>query len=226
MEHRIRIAVVDDHPLFRDGVVHTLSMNDGFEVVGEGASAADAIRLARDLQPHVMLLDMKLPGGGLEAVDEIMLGASHPNILMLTVVDEEESVANAFRSGVRGYLLKGVGRNELVETVKSVAQGDLYVSPQLAAKMLGRLSAPSVALDGHANEAIELTEREEQVLKLLSHGLSNKEIAYRLQLSEKTVKYYLTHVLKKLRLRNRVEAALFASSRIPFAVNGSRLTPA
>lgn len=211
MDARIRVAVVDDHPLFRDGVVNTLNASEEFVVVAQAASADDAIRLVAELEPDVLLLDMKLPGGGIEALNAITSGASGTKVMMLTIVDDDQIVASAFRKGARGYLLKGAGGNELKEAVRLVARGESYVSPQLVTKLLGMMSGKRQ--NGSLESSVEFSEREEQVLTFLSHGLSNKQIAYRMSLSEKTVKYYITHILKKLRVRNRVEAALYASQR-------------
>lgn len=213
MDARIRVAVVDDHPLFRDGVVNTLNASEEFVVVGQAASAEDAIRLVAEFEPDVLLLDMMLPGGGIEALDAIASGGSRTKVVMLTIVDNDETVAGAFRKGARGYLLKGTGGNELKEAVRLVARGESYVSPQLVTKLLGMMSGTRDSQNNSFESAVEFTVREEQVLNFLSHGLSNKQIAFRMSLSEKTVKYYITHVLKKLRMRNRVEAALYASQR-------------
>jgi two-component system nitrate/nitrite response regulator NarL len=215
MDTRIRVVVVDDHPLFRDGVVHTLSATEEFLVVGTGSSADEAIRLVHELEPDVLLLDLKLPGGGLEAVNTIAAGRPVTKIVMLTIVDDQEVVANAFKRGARGYLLKEAGGNELKETVRLVARGEPYVSPQLVTKLLERMWADRDNQSSSPDGSLEFTEREEQVLSFLSRGLSNKEIAFRMSLSEKPVKYYITHVLRKLRVRNRVEAAIFASHRGP-----------
>lgn len=214
MEPRITLAVVDDHPLFRGGVVHALSADEEFDVVGEGASSTDAVSLVSNLKPTVLLLDMKLPGGGLETIEAILAVQPRTNILMLTVVDDEQTVARAFKCGARGYLLKGAGRNELIETVRSVARGDLCVSPELVGKLLGRISETHDHKPALGEPSVDFTEREEQILSFLSCGLSNKEMAFRLELSEKTIKYYVTHVLRKLHVRNRVEAALYASHRV------------
>lgn len=208
MEHKVKVVVVDDHPLFREGVVHALRANEDFDVVGEGTTADEALRLVMDFEPDVLLLDMKLPGGGLQAIEAIVASGSRTNIVMLTVVDDQETIAKAMKTGARGYLLKGTGGNELTESVKVVARGDLYITPQLIGMLIGRIS------DGEQKaKSVEFTEREEQVLTLLSRGMSNKQIAFQLNLSEKTVKYYITHVLKKLNVRNRVAAALYASRR-------------
>lgn len=213
MNARIKVAVVDDHPLFQEGVVHTLGLSEEFAVVGQGASADDAVRLAAEIAPDVMLLDMKLPGGGLEALATIASSYPGTKIVILTIVDDEEMMACAFRKGARGYVLKGTGGKELKEAVRLVARGDPYVSPQLVPKLLDMMSGAGKSQNNIVENSVEFTEREEQVLTFLSRGLSNKQIAYNMSLSEKTVKYYITHVLKKLRVRNRVEAALFASQR-------------
>jgi len=213
MDSRIRVAVIDDHPLFRQGVMHILANEEDVVVVGEGATADDAIRIAREEQPNVIVLDLNLPGDGMHAVETISARCPDVNILMLTVVADEDRVTAALRRGARGYLLKGASGTELVGTVRAVNQGELYVCPNLAAHLLGRLDAGPAGKAHAINRFAELTSREEQILTLLSHGLSNKEIGARLELSEKTVKHYLTSVLKKLHVRNRVEAALLGSHR-------------
>lgn len=209
MTPEFAVVVVDDHPLFRDGVVHTL-MSNGIDVVGQGATADDALRLTLAHEPDVVLMDLNMPGGGLAALTAIAASGTKSQVLPLTIVDDEMSAEGALRSGARGYLLKGIGGRELVEAVRTVARGDLYIAPQLLSRLLGpRSRAP----DAPKATTAALSGREEQILGLLSCGLSNKEIAFRLELSEKTVKYYLTHLLRKLHMRNRVEAALYASHR-------------
>jgi DNA-binding NarL/FixJ family response regulator len=204
-----RIAVADDHPLFREGVVHILG-SLGMTVVGQASTAEEAIELVSIHDPDVLLLDMKLPGGGVTALTSIVGAGGRTAVLPLSVVDSEEFVTAIMSQGARGYILKGIGGNELADAVRAVANGEIYLSPQLVTRLFGRLSAvrnptsPATAV---------FTGREEQVLAFLTQGFSNKEIAYRLEISEKTVKYYLTRVLKKLHVRNRVEAALYASNR-------------
>ncbi len=209
MTPEFAVVVVDDHPLFRDGVVHTL-MSNSIDVVGQGASADDALRLTLAHEPDVVLMDLNIPGGGLAALTAITASGIKSHVLPLTIVDDDMSAAGALRSGARGYLLKGIGGRELVEAVRTVARGDLYIAPQLLSRLLGPRAHAPANLNAHG---ASLSGREEQVLALLSCGLSNKEIAFRLELSEKTVKYYLTHLLRKLHMRNRVEAALYASHR-------------
>jgi DNA-binding NarL/FixJ family response regulator len=210
MPNKTQVAVVDDHPLFREGVANTLSASPNIEVVGQGETAEDAIRLARDLLPDVLLLDISMKGGGITAAREISAAYPVVKIVMLTVSEREEDVVASLKAGARGYILKGVTARDLVRVVQSIHAGEAYVSPTLAASLLlewregpGGTNAAASPLDG-------LTERERQILELLATGRSNKEIARALDLSEKTVKHYMTNILQKLQVRNRVEAALLA----------------
>ncbi|MCB5174240.1 MULTISPECIES: LuxR C-terminal-related transcriptional regulator [Microvirga] len=214
MNSKIRVGVVDDHPLYRDGVIFTLAAQPDFEVVGQGASAADALRIATEQQPDVLVLDMTMPGGGMNAVEAI--AQHHPMVrtLMLTVVADEEQVCSALKRGARGYLLKGTSGPELVQTVRLISQGESYVSPSLAAKLLMRSGTPPAREEKRPDRFSDLTPREEQILSILVEGRSNKEIGNKLDLSEKTIKHHLTNILQKLQVRNRVEAALLASDRL------------
>jgi len=206
MTAAVRIAIVDDHPLFREGVARSLAELGGFEIVGEGGNASDAVELAERAKAHIMLLDISMPGGGLGAAAKII--ASHPNlkIVMLTVSEASADLAAALKAGVHGYVLKGVGSNSLAEILNAVAKGERYVSPILSAQLLNDLIRPE---KNNASLIAQLSEREVDILKLVSEGLSNKEVAKRLFLQEKTVKHHMTRVLAKLRVRNRTEAALF-----------------
>ena len=208
MSETIRIAVVDDHPMLRAGVVRTLTDEGDFEVVGEGGSAEQAVELAQQFLPDIMLLDMNMPGSGLSAVEHIAEVCPAVKVIMLTVQEDYDSVTMALKLGARGYILKGVGGSELVAIVRAVHDGGSYVSPSLAAKLLSNFNQPDGK--GAANDdALEsLTAREEQILRHLGKGLSNKEIGNKLDLKEKTVKHYVTNILQKLHLRNRVEAAV------------------
>ncbi|BAB51194.1 response regulator [Mesorhizobium japonicum] len=203
----IRIAIVDDHPLFREGVTRSLSEIGGFEIVGEGATAQDAERIASTMQPDILLLDISMPGGGLSAVASIL--AVHPaqRIVMLTVSETNADVTTALNAGVQGYILKGVGSRALAEILRNVAAGESYLSPTLSARLLSDLQSPQSA-NGAADRLRQLTERQTEILRLVAEGLSNKEVALRLELQEKTVKHHMTGVLSKLNVRNRTEAAL------------------
>lgn len=207
----IRVAVVDDHPLFRSGVIQTLQTAKDVEVVGQGASVADAIRISRELCPNVIVLDMNLSerGDGIAAVDVVAAGLPEVRILMLTVVADNDTIREAIRRGVRGYVLKGIGGAELMDAVRAVHRGEGYVTPTLAACLFsrtsGRLPASTTA------SATRLSSREDQILRFIAQGLSNKEIGLRLDLSDKTVKHYVTNLFQKLHVRNRTQAAMMAS---------------
>ena len=201
----IHIAIVDDHPLFREGVARSLAEIGGFEVVGEGANAEDAERLVAAKHPDILLLDISMPGGGLAAAASILARHSGQKIVMLTVSETNADVAQALNAGVRGYVLKGVGSKMLAEILHDVFAGESYVSPTLSARLLSDLLQPA---NRRADPLGLLTDREAEILRLVAEGLSNKEVAGRLALQEKTVKHHMTRVLSKLNVRNRTEAAL------------------
>jgi two-component system nitrate/nitrite response regulator NarL len=209
MSEPLQIAIIDDHPLFREGVVHTLGSQPDIEVVGEGESAADALRIVAERMPDILLLDVSMPGGGLNAVRQIATSFPVVKVVMLTVSESEDDVTAALRAGARAYVLKGVASRELARILRSVAAGEVYVTPSLAASLLYEMTGgrgPNAApnpLDG-------LTERERQILERVAAGDSNKEIGVQLGVSEKTVKHHMTNILQKLQARNRVEAALMA----------------
>lgn len=206
---KIRVVIVDDHPLFREGVANTLQARPEMEIIGQGATAQDALRLARDLLPDIVLLDIAMPGGGLHAVKSIAAHCPVVKIVMLTVSEDEDNVLAAFKAGAQAYILKGVSARELVRILRSVYAGEVYVTPTLAATLLLDMTGASTT-PRHKSLLDELTERERQVLELVAAGNSNKEIGGTLYLSEKTVKHYMTNILQKLQVRNRVEAALLA----------------
>jgi two-component system nitrate/nitrite response regulator NarL len=202
----IRVAVVDDHPLFREGVTRSLSEIDGFEIVAEGGSRDEAVAIAQSLNPDVMLLDISMPGGGLNAVPAILSVAPSQKIVMLTVSEANDDVAAALKEGAKGYILKGIGARALAEVIRTVASGESYVAPTLSAKLLtGQLANPAPA---KSNLVAELTRREQEVLHLVASGMSNKQIARKLDLHEKTVKHHMTQIMAKLDVANRTEAAM------------------
>jgi DNA-binding NarL/FixJ family response regulator len=202
----IRIAVIDDHPLFREGAVQSLTCMDGIEVVGEGATAADALSVAEELHPDVMLLDISMPGGGIEAAANIAWAYPSVRPVMFTASESERDVASALEAGARGYILKGSSCAEVVEAVRAIVQGASYVAPNLAARLLmGR----GKRNEGVAREPVsDLTAREDEILALVSSGMTNKEIANRLRLTERTVKHHMTSIKRKSNVTNRVEAML------------------
>lgn len=206
----IRIAVVDDHPVFREGVISVLRSEEGFDLVGEGRCSDDAVRLASEMRPDVMLLDVSMPGGGINALKAITDTSQATRIIVLTVSENGEDVLKAFEAGATGYLLKGVHRSELIDAVRMARNGDMTIDPSLAFRIIGGLSKAEAAGGCSVSpQALDqLTPREQQVLDFVSQGLTNKEIALKLALTPRTVKNYMTSIMMKLRVRNRVEAAL------------------
>jgi two-component system nitrate/nitrite response regulator NarL len=207
MTESINILVVDDHPLFRQGVVHSLGLEPDLKVVGETASGEEALELARALLPDLVLLDISMAGwSGIETAGKISIACPATTIVMLTVSDDKDKLLAAFKAGARGYVLKGVSGKELAQVIRSAVAGEVYVSPSIAAEMLVSLT------QGHAPDPLqELTDREREILGLIGTGLTNREIGERIFLSEKTVKHYVTNILQKLQVRSRVEAALIAN---------------
>jgi two-component system nitrate/nitrite response regulator NarL len=204
LSEAIRIVVADDHPMFRAGVVASLAAQPDIEVVAEGSSAAEAMRLVEEHGPDVCLLDIAMPGGGLHAAREIAAGSPQTRVVMLTVSEDEDDLLAAMKAGASGYVLKGAAASELIGVLRAVNAGEVYVAPALAWGLLREMSRPkSAPLD-------ELSTREREVLELVAAGMSNQEIGARLHLAEKTIKHYMTSILSKLRVRSRVEAALLA----------------
>lgn len=210
------MVLADDHPLFREGVARTLMADPDFDIVGEGTNADEAVQLATDLLPDIIMLDISMPGSGIEAAKKVASVCPVVKIVMLTASEHDDDVTAALQAGARGYILKGIGGKEMVNIVKAVHRGESYVSPDLAARLLTEMS--DEGRSGVARDPLSaLTAREEQILKGVARGLSNKEIGRELDLQEKTVKHYMTNILQKLQVRNRVEAALVAKEHFPTA---------
>lgn len=201
----IRIVVVDDHPLFLDGLVATLAADKELTIVATAGDTASAVRAVGDHQPDLALLDVAMPGGGIEAARLIGPVSPTTRVVMLTSSENEDDLLAAMNAGARGYVLKGVAGRELRIILKSVHRGEVYVAPGLAYAMIKGLTRPRVE-----DPLAELTGREREVLELVAAGLSNSEIGGRLGLAEKTVKHYMTAILGKLDVGSRVEAALLA----------------
>jgi DNA-binding NarL/FixJ family response regulator len=210
--NKLRVVIVDDHALFRDGLATIISGEADIEVVGQGGSADDAIRLARELLPEIILLDLDMPGGGLAAARVIADECPVTKIVVLTASEQDDHLLTALKTGTRAYILKGVAARELLRILRAVAAGESYVPPALAASLLMEMHDPGAhARKAHDDDPLStLTARERQILEGLATGLSNKEIGQQLFLAEKTVKHYITNILQKLQVRNRVEAALLA----------------
>ena len=210
MTSGVRIAVVDDHPLFREGVIRSLTETGRFTVVGEGGSSSDAIRIAAEARPDILLIDLSMPGEGLSATPPIRARDSNIRIVVLTVSEAAEDIALALNSGVNGYVLKGVGSRTLTEILVAVANGETYVTPTLSARLLSHLSSdkhsPIVTDPIHS-----LTSREREVLEL-RYGLHEKrytleEVAARFRITRERVRQIESQALRKLRhpsLANRL----------------------
>ncbi|MCW3783768.1 response regulator [Defluviimonas salinarum] len=212
MMQEIRVVIADDHPLYREGVARSLSDDSGIAVVGQGYDADSAVEIVERIRPDVVLLDLSMPGGGgIAALRRIMAQDAPPKVAMLTVSEEDDDVMQALKAGAVGYVLKGVGARELVAIVKDVARGQSYVSPSLAARILGAMQVGGATAT--ADPLDDLSKREEEILRLVAAGKSNKEVGRELDLQEKTVKHYMTSILQKLHVRNRVEAAVMARDR-------------
>jgi two-component system nitrate/nitrite response regulator NarL len=203
----IRIILADDHPIFRDGLVHSIEETGEFAVVGVGGTAEEAVALAFRHKPDIALLDLSMPGNGITAAQRISDAMTAGAIAMLTVSEDSDDVTAAMQAGASGYLLKGVSANELRAILTKLAVGEAHVSPGLAAQMLRVMQTQK----SEGPQPIDdLTKREEDILKGVAAGKSNKEIGLDLDIQEKTVKHYMTIILSKLQARNRVEAALIA----------------
>jgi len=207
----IRVLVADDHPLFRQGVIHTIRDQPGLTLVGEASTAAETIQRAIETSPDVILLDLQFPdGSGLDVLQAVMPECPATGVIVLTVVEDEDALLQALKMGARGYVLKGIGGGDLGSVVRAVAAGETYVTPQMAGRLLKELTGRPTRSGDNIED---LSDREHQILELVANGLTNKEIADQLFLSEKTVKHYMTNILEKLQVRNRVEAALLARDR-------------
>jgi DNA-binding NarL/FixJ family response regulator len=202
----IRIIVVDDHPVVREGLVASLEDDPEFQVVGSAGSAEDALPLVTTQHPDVILLDLELPGvNGLEAIPA--LTAAHPasRILILTAYDTDERVLGAIRAGAKGYLLKGASLEEIARAIRSVHAGESYLEPRIATKVLAEL--------GPRRRPAALSHREREVIRLVAAGRSNKQIARELGITERTVKFHVTSILNKLGADNRAQAVALAAQR-------------
>lgn len=197
----IRIGIADDHPLLREGVANTLRKRADLQVVEQGGSAEEARSIASRLRPDVMLMDVNMPGDVFGTVRFISTHLPDVKVLMLTVSESEDDAYSALEAGARGYVLKGVSGPDLVLAIRSIARGETFITPEFANKLLSNFKKHEAEV-----RKIDLTHREEQIIREVSKGLTNKEVASKLLISEKTVKYYMTCVMQKLHARNRVEA--------------------
>lgn len=203
---RITVLIVDDHAVVRQGLRSFLEVQPDVEVVGEAADGAEAVRKVAELVPDVVLMDLVLPGtDGIAATREIRRASPSTRVLVLTSFAEDEKVFPAIKAGAQGYLLKDVLPEELARAIRTVQRGESLLHPEVARKLVQEFARPR-----DAPEVEDLTEREVDVLKLIARGLSNREIAAELVISERTVKTHVSNILQKLHLADRTQAALYA----------------
>ena len=226
----IRLLVVDDHNLFRRGLISLLGLDQRFAIVGEAGDAGQAQRSAASLQPDVILLDNHLPGvSGIDAIAGLKEVAPAARIVMLTVSENEEDLAGGLRAGADGYLLKTIDTEDLANSIARIWEGDSVISPEMLGKLVGLLrAAPSSAASPSQPGTLRsttaapiasddpihsLSPREGEILRLIARGAANKLIARELDIAETTVKIHVQHILRKLDLSNRVHAAVYATER-------------
>jgi two-component system, NarL family, nitrate/nitrite response regulator NarL len=213
MMEPVRLIVVDDHTLFRRGLVALLASDESLQVVGEAGDAGNAIRQASAHQPDVILLDNHLPGvRGIEALPGLKEAAPNARILLLTVSEDAEDLAAALRAGAHGYLLKTIEGDQLAQAIHRAMRGEPVISPEMTGKLVTAFQATDAANDTAEDPLAQLSPREQQVLQEIARGASNKEIARSLSIAETTVKIHVQHILRKLGLSSRVQAAVYATN--------------
>jgi DNA-binding NarL/FixJ family response regulator len=202
----LRVLVADDHPLFRAGLLTALRLSDSVEVVGEASNGNEAVAAALELDPDVVVMDLHMPDlNGIEATRRILAARPETGILVLSMLEDDESVFSAMRAGARGYLLKGAGADEIARAIEAVGRGEGMLSASIARQLIAFVAAPS------APEPFpELTARERELLDLIAQGWSNARIAEHFTLSTKTVRNHVSNILTKLRLHDRSQAIVRA----------------
>jgi len=207
---KIKVLIVDDHPVVREGLATMLSREDNVEVVGDAENGAEAIKKAEELGPDIILMDLRMPEvDGVEAMSQIK--KTHPNInfIVLTTYNNDEYIFKGIKAGARAYLLKESPREELFKAIDAVYRGESLIEPAIAGKVLDRL----VELSSHASPQVELSNREIEVLELIAKGNGNKHIAASLNISESTVKTHIQSIFQKLDVKDRTEAVTKALSK-------------
>jgi DNA-binding NarL/FixJ family response regulator len=207
----LRVLLVDDHDLFRTGLRNLLGDQDGLQIVGEGTTGSEAVRLVRELAPDVVVMDLNMPEmSGVEATRQISAQSPLTRVIVLTISEDDGDVMDAVVAGACGYLLKDASIQDVVTGIRSAAIGSSLISPAIAAKVLQRVRATTEDSDMAESIRTELSDRELEVLKLVANGKDNAEIAAVLVISPKTVKNHISNILMKLQIQNRIQAAVYA----------------
>ncbi|MDP3744329.1 MAG: response regulator transcription factor [Methylotenera sp.] len=207
----IRVLIVDDHTLFRSGIKLLLERQIGFEVVGEAGDGLEGVKRAKQLKPDVVLLDLHMPGtSGLEAIPLLREEVPQAQVIMLTVSEDADDLLEALRAGARGYLLKNIEMDFLLDSIRRAAAGESVMSTQMAGKLADTIRTPQSGSAKAGSNLGKLTPREREIIAMLASGASNKEIARTLDLAESTVKIHVQGILRKLNLASRVQAAVYA----------------
>ncbi|MCL0066050.1 response regulator transcription factor [Dehalococcoidia bacterium] len=200
---QIKVLVVDDHALFRGGVVAVVASQQGMQVVAQAENGREAIEKAREVQPDVVIMDLSMPVmGGVEAIPLLLEVVPGANVLMLTISEKDEDLFNAMKAGARGYILKGADPDELVRAVTHITQGGVIISPAMAPKLLAEVG---VSKDPQKREGLGLSPREREILALIADGLTDREIAEELFISVNTAKTHLKNILTKLQVKSRAQ---------------------
>ncbi len=204
----IRVLIVDDHRLFREGLAALLSVTDNLLVVGEAQNGLEAVELAQKLEPDVVIMDIQMPiMGGLEATRRILAHSQHVRILVVSMFEDDDNVFSAMQAGARGYILKGAAPEELLRAIQAVARGEALFAPSIANRLIRYFNrAPQLP----ANLLPELSARERELLALIAQGKTNPQMASSLEISEKTVRNHITSIFSKLQVTSRAEAILKA----------------
>jgi len=206
----LRLLVVDDHEVVRQGLVSLLDRREHFQVVAEAGTAAEAVEMARKFEPDLVVMDVRLPdGSGIEACREIRAEFPATRVVILTSYPDEEAVLSAIIAGASGYLLKQIRSRDLVSALESVGRGESLLDPAVTEKVLDRVRR--IATGTYTDEMAQLTQQEQKILLLVAEGKTNKEIAAEVFLSDKTVKNYVSSILSKLNLERRAQAAAFVA---------------
>lgn len=207
----IRVFIVDDHSMVREGLKQLIELEENIEVIGQAGNGAEAVERVMEMKPDVILMDINMPIlNGIETVKVLKQKGCASKIIMLTIHNEVEYLFETVEIGVAGYVLKDSEADVLISAIKTVYEGESYIQPNMAAQLVKKMNQVKVELDDYTHFRNQLTKREIEVLKLITEGLLNKEIAQRLYISEKTVKNHVSNIFKKINVNDRTQAAVFA----------------